>query len=197
MIDGLCTSHLQLPVFTAVYLISHPEMFKPSHISKHINHPSCHMIGLNPSLPRLYVLPEGNRKMSALIPLLNSFNVRQPLKRLTHRFTVLQNKNNMTRNVFDKLPIWRKTSLNGFQSVVFQRWFIGSSLKVNIFGIVKKGKVFFHLVIWWCFQSSFCWCSILQIFYSVWPRRLYNLLAFSVRRKQRTVCWAILNFTLL
>lgn len=49
VIDALCTSHLHLPVFTAVYasyLISHPEMSQPPPISRHINHPSCHMIRL-------------------------------------------------------------------------------------------------------------------------------------------------------
>lgn len=81
VIDALCTSHLHLPVFTAVYasyLISHPEMFQPPPISRHINHPSCHMIGLKSQCEMVPHFSWGKSLRRAFIPSLNLLHVQQP-----------------------------------------------------------------------------------------------------------------------
>lgn len=71
VIDAVCTSHLHLPVFSAVcasYLISHPEMSQPPPISRHINHPSCQMIALKSQCAVVPHFARGKSFRRAFIP---------------------------------------------------------------------------------------------------------------------------------
>lgn len=82
VIDALCTSHLHLPVFIAVYtsyLISHPEMSQRPHASRHINHPSCNMIGLKSQCTMVPHFAWRKSFRRAFIPPLNLLHVQQPL----------------------------------------------------------------------------------------------------------------------
>lgn len=82
VIDALCTSHHHLPAFTAVYgsyLISHPEMSRPPPISRHINHPSCHMIGLKSQFTMAPHFAKRKSKTRDFIPPLELLHVQKPL----------------------------------------------------------------------------------------------------------------------